>query len=278
MKNKLLALLILSVTLIGLGIYYMQVFLWKEDGKTEQTQTWDLEKQVFLEEIEKDIYNDEKETETESWNITNTIKEKKIEEISQYYKIIKLNSETFYFYINWENLVLRLDSWKVIWTFPIVLEKNIKIQNIYLSTEKFLLFLWDEKYIISMKWEVLWNFNFKIPIKYIKEDENNYIIISEKWVFLYDKRTKEISYSYIFSDFIIYDKAYLAIIDKDDKERLEKFSIDLENKNIIFYYNPQTKEQKIIYKTEIWLNKIFQNGDRIYFEDESWKTLELKNY
>ncbi len=264
MKTKILALLILSATLLWLSVYYNEIFLWKKKSKQEKVSSWVLENKIFLEEVK-----------VKNWNKQ---KIKVIKEDSKYYKIIQIEENVFYFYIKWENLVLSLDSWKIIWNFPIVLKKDIELKKIKTSKNKYLLSLKWKKYIFDLNSKIYASFNFKIPIDYLKEDENNYIIKSEKWIFLYNKKTKKIKYFHIFSDFIFYKKAYLAIILKDDKKTLNNFFIDSEDKNIIFYYDPKTKKQEIVYKTDVFLKKIFLHKWEIYFENNFWKILKLKNF
>ncbi len=275
MKNKLLALLIFSITILGLVFYFSEYF-WVSKNKPEldnKSNSGVLEKEIFLEKKEEIKLEKLKEP------ITKKQKIKDIIEKSRHFKVIKVWDEKFYFDIVWRNLVLTLvNTNKEIWVFSPILKKDIKIQKIYENKEKFLLSLSDKKYIFSKKSGILIDFDFKIPINYIKEDELYYIVSSKKWVFLLNKKTKKISYSHIFSDFVLYKKSYLAIINKSDKKRLDKYNLKTKNKDIIFFYNPSSKEQKVVLESGISLEKIYKVWNKVFFQNWKWEVFELKNF
>jgi hypothetical protein len=50
-----------------------------------------------------------------------------------------------------------------------------------------------------------------------------------------------------------------------------------ETENLIIYYNPNTKEKRIVYKTDLLLKKIYFKQEKIYFEDSNNEEYELKN-
>lgn len=274
MKNKLLALFIFSITIFFLFIYFNKYFLWEEKIDSKADLWWQNipEKEVFLEKKETpNLQKVEKK-------LTNLEKVEAIREKSKHFKIIEIWDEKFYFDIIWKDLVLKTaKTEKEIWVFSPILEKDIKIKSIYPATEKYLLSLWDKKYIFSLKTGIITNFDFKIPINYIKEDDLYYIISSEKWIFLLDKKTKKINYSYIFSDFVLHNKSYLAIIKSDDKKRLDKFNIK-PKKDIIFFYNPISKKQKIVLESDISLEKIYKIWEKVFVENKNGEVFELKNF
>ncbi len=280
MKNKLLALLIFSVTILGLVFYFSEYFWVSKDeisGSLEEKQ----EKNNLKKEIKKQVFLEKKEEKLKKQDkiITNKQKIEKIREKTKHFKVIELWASKFYFDIIWKDLVLSLaNTNKEIWVFSPILKKDIKIEKIYENPSKFFLSLLDKKYIFSKKYGVLASFDFKIPINYIKEDELYYIISSEKWVFLLDKKTKKLSYSHIFSDFVLYKKSYLAIINKTDKKRLDDYNINSKNKDVIFFYNPVSKEQKVVLKSSISLEKIYKIWKKVFFENGASEIFELKNF
>ncbi len=274
MKNKLLAILILFITLMGLIFYYHKYLSWKKIKEKEPPKNPVSEKQISLKKLKENNYNNKEE---KTKKLTAKEKIENLKKESKYYKIINFQDKKFYFTIEGEELNITNNSGKNIWNFPITLKNNIKIKNIYPSKEKYLLSLNQKKYIFNLDWKILAQFNFKIDIDYIKENKNNYMIKTKKWVFLYNKNNAKISYFNMFKDFIIYNNAYIAIIKKDEKIG-KKYFINDNKKDIIFYYNPETKEEKIILKSDFDLTKIFEDKGDIYFENKLWEIFKLENY
>lgn len=261
MKNRLLWLLILSVFVI-IGLFYI-VSLDKKTEKNTENQTQNKEKnKVILKKIKA-------EKEIELKKVEETTKEKitRLKEENKYYKIITLWENKFYFQVSWKRLELFLNK-KSIWFFDVFFKNMINIKQIYSNENKFLIEIWNKKYIYNkINWS-LENFILKIPILYAKETDINYIIKTTKWIFLFSKG--KIEYSQIFSDFIYYNNWYLWILNLDDKNRRKNLGFEKNTKNLIIYYNPLSKEKKKIFEADFQISKIYKNWNKIFVENKKW--------
>jgi hypothetical protein len=119
---------------------------------------------------------------------------------------------------------------------------------------------------------------YEIEVYYIKAGRKlwEYIVITEKWAFLYSSWDKTSEYQYLFRDYLYAGNDFIWIIYKDEIQKKENFNLTQEW-NLIIRYNSQTKTRKIIYSTQ-------ENIDSIKWQAESiiltaWEDIfELKNF
>jgi hypothetical protein len=115
----------------------------------------------------------------------------------------------------------------------------------------------------------------------VKRINNLFLFNTEKWTFVYDdnKITGDtIEYIDIFSDFVYYNDWYVWILKVSDERRIKKLWLSFSQNNAIVYYNPTTKEKRILYETNLNLTKIYLTWDEIYFEENWTDVYKLENY
>jgi len=70
---------------------------------------------------------------------------------------------------------------------------------------------------------------------------------------------------------------YIGVIYKDETQKKENYNLQDETQNLILFYNPDTKERKILYKTDLDIQKIEKQGEDIYFQTPDGR-YKLENY
>lgn len=270
MSNRLIWVLIIFIFVVFWFIYWTFMYLPNKIEEEKQAQ-------IELEQSKKEITL--VEVETKKQEITELTPEQKIEEIkvnNSFYKIIELSNSKFYFSKKDNLLELKKDE-KILWNFDLVPEDKLDIQNIYSSNDDFYFVIWNKKYIYNQNTDLLLELDLAVNINYIKRSEDLYIIVTEKWSYVFDKTDKSLEYFTFFDDFVYYKDFYIWIIKKDDERRLKNLSISSINGNSIFKYNPKTKEKKSLYETSLDLEKIYFEGDFIYFVDSNDEVYKLEN-
>lgn len=270
MSNRLIWILIIFAFCIFWFIYWTYFYIPSkiEEKQRQEQMALEQKKEITLVEVE-----------TKKQEITELTPEQKIEEIkvnNSFYKIIELSNSKFYFSKKDNLLELKKDE-KILWNFDLVPEDKLDIQNIYSSNDDFYFVIWNKKYIYNQNTDLLLELDLAVNINYIKRSEDLYIIVTEKWSYVFDKTDKSLEYFTFFDDFVYYKDFYIWIIKKDDERRLKNLSISSINGNSIFKYNPKTKEKKSLYETSLDLEKIYFEGDFIYFVDSNDEVYKLEN-
>jgi hypothetical protein len=142
--------------------------------------------------------------------------------------------------------------------------KEIFFDKIFQEENEIFIFSWEKIYFFDLITKKLISFNFKLKPIYIKKLNNSYLIITEKWAFIYDVNIKKVDYFYLFKDFIKYKNNLIWIIFQSEKNKKKNLWIKDKSNNLILKYNPKTKERKIIYKTLKKPWKIFVKNKKIY--------------
>ena len=189
------------------------------------------------------------------------------------------NKEWKEIYLKENNNKLELYLWKqLIWNFDIPENKETNIQEIYGSKNYILLKLWEKKYLYSLISKKTYDIDLKINIKYIKTWENdNFIIVTDKWSFIFNKKNKSLEYFNFFNDFVFYKKWYIWIVKKDDSNRKNNLSIENSKNDIVLFYDPNTKEKKILYNLSEKIDKIYIGNNEVILLKESWEKYSLEN-
>ena len=110
--------------------------------------------------------------------------------------------------------------------------------------------------------------NLNLGINYIKSLNNNFFIVTDKWTFIYNYLTQKQDYFSLFYDFVFYKNWYIAIVKKDDKIRINNLSLEDNNKNKILFFDTEKKEKKLLYETDLEVQRILNNQDKVIFMDK----------
>lgn len=285
MSNRFLSFIILLVIFVWGFIYLFYFYLpqlW-EELNNKNTSSGNIDT-PFL--IQVDDNNDIENTEllsletNEIQNNNNTSVEDRIESLRDNlssYKIINIWGDLFKFIEENNNLNLFHNN-KIIWNFNLVSENLLDIKKVYSKNWDFFIIIWNQKYLYNSSSNLIKSINLNITIDYIKTSWKYYLIKTDKWIFQYDNREDSIEYIDLLEDFIYYKEWYVWILKNTDSRRIKNFWIEQERQNIIFYYNPITKEKNIIYKTSLNLTKIYLEEEVIYFEENWTNTYKLANF
>jgi hypothetical protein len=175
-------------------------------------------------------------------------------------------------------LWLYLNS-KFVSTFSLVPENLLEIQKVYYALWwEYYILVWNKKYLYIKNTDTIKEFELNVSINYIKKIDGEYLINTTKWTFLLD-RQNTVEYVDIFEDFVYYNESYVWILRNTDTRRLNNLWFTLSKNNAIVYYNPTTKETKILYETNLNLTKIYFNTTtEIYFEENWNNTYKLQNF
>lgn len=278
MTNRLLSILILIWIFSFSYLYY--IFEYKPKSIQKQQE---LQKQIEQKNVEKkqaslkqiikdDILLANKE------NISEKIEQLKKKNNS--YTTFVLNENKDAYFIETQNDKLELFiSWKKIWDFNKTSKKELDVKWIIWNNNYIFIKIWENKYLYDLFLNNLIKIDLKIDVEYIKSGLNNLDLLfkTKVWIFKYSIINNKFEYFNFFDDFVYYKEWYLWIIKKDDKTRFNNLSLNNDGNNLIIYYNPNTKEKNIIYKTKLDLLKIYKNNEKIYFLDSQNKEYELEN-
>lgn len=265
MKNRLYWFLLLVLIVF---VWLVYLIFRQETKRIENTnQSWALEEnKIIFTKIEK-----EKE------KTSNTGKIQEIRDKNTNYAYFNVSGEKFYFNIVWEKLELK-HSGDVLWYFDVVLKKDLKVSEILWQEKLFFIEIWEKKYIYSeLSWFVK-NFETKLEINYSKISLWNFIFYSEnKGAFVLYKDKNELEYFSLFNDFIFYKTWYIWVVSGSDTEKKSRFWLK-NSKNYILFYDPKTKNQKIVYELNFMPTKIYESDEKIYFENKELEKFSIENY
>lgn len=287
MLNKIFSLLIIVAFFVLL--YYL--YIKEQDNKEEKLLNIEKKEEVLktpifekVEQNKKDNTNDEKD------NLNVLEKKQKIEKLKiksslkRSFAFFELDDELYMFFEDKKNWILSMnlfkDDKKIFLTdVKKVPSNSIKVDKVYQNSDLLYVSIWEQKYFLDTKKMSLEKIFFPQNIKYIKDSWENFIIVNEKWSFLMDKKTKEITYFYLFSDFVyLNDWSYIWVINSDEKEKKENYSLS-SNKNLIIKYNPKTKEMNIFKEVDFKIQKIIlKNNFEISFFDINNNEYILTNF
>jgi len=140
--------------------------------------------------------------------------------------------------------------------------------------------IWDNKIIakvddiytfIDFKTNSSKSFTFKQEFKYVKSTDNNnfYIVVTPEWSFNYNVWENKLDYFYAFKDYVFdNDNEYIWVVYKDEKQKLDLYSLEQTGKNYIIKYNFITKQRDVLLQTDMNIDRILIKKDGIYFYDE----------
>ena len=239
--------------------------------------TIDLEfKQDFTPIKLEEILDETDEKILDSLENNSSLIEQKREELKKQkdlYFSIKTENNRYYFYDkNTQDNILTL--WKNdvnLWNVPVILKDNIQIIEIIWSENEFI-FQTDAGYKLFEIWKNNFqDFDFKIDISYIKKSNaQEYILITQKWPFIWNKAKNIFDYNHLFDDFILFNQSYIWIISSNNTILKNKiFPNESISGNIFYQYFPQTKQKQILFENNMTLEKIFYENEKIILQDNS---------
>jgi hypothetical protein len=104
-----------------------------------------------------------------------------------------------------------------------------------------------------------------------------FIFVTQKGSFIYNIYENKFQYNSYFSDFVFFNKdSLVGIINSNDIDKQIRFD-NINNKNLIVLFQPNTKKQEILLETDKIITKIFKIDGKIYFEDENSNTFSLSH-
>ncbi len=276
MSNRLLWILIL---LWFIGIWYLYYNL-SYIPNIESERLKIIENEI---KINKEKELKEKEIKLVKQDIIGTNKTNKeiineIKENIKNYKTFKLsNWLKAYFIKNSSNTLDLYYNENKIWNFKLVYNKYLVVDYIVWSKWDLYIEIWKEKYIYNNITKLINKIELNIKIKYVKKDKNWFIFITDKWSFIYNVSNKKLEYFSYFDDFISMDNWYVWIIKKNDLLRIKNLWINKINNDIIYFYNPVSKEKKVVFNLNIDYKKIYKKGDNVYLDSKDNNSYILEN-
>jgi len=235
-----------------------------------------LEKQLYIKKVENNWNNDL------TWKDITKFRE--LAFLNKSYKYFNLSNLGYFYFIDNNDDTLSLFRKNIHWedtnlyNFKKIDKNLIDLQNLY-NTENFIFIsMWDYKYIYDIKsWKVE-NIFFPQKVNYAKKDLGIVSFINEKWTFIYDIKSKNLEYFYLFKDFVYFDdKYYLGIIFNNEKDKKKNYNLESYEWNLIIRYNFLTKEIKILEKLDTPINKIIKQQNKVYFYETNWTKYQVNN-
>lgn len=266
MKNRLLGFFILVIMIFVWAFWLLSRQVTEKNISWNENFSWENEEKIIFQELEKT-----EEIQTSSWRIDEITKQ------NSNFSYFKIWEEEFFF--NIVNSKLEIKFWeKKIWYFDVVLESEIKVSEIFWWEKIFLIELWEKKYIYSKNSWFLKDFETELKINYAKVSEWNYLFFSEgKWSFVLYKQKNQLEFFHLFEDFIFYKNWYIWIVWENEEIRKNKFWLEWK-KNFVIYFEPKTKETKIIYELDFLPKNIWQTGEKIFLINTKNSIFFVENF
>jgi len=272
-KCELIELAPLNYTLTISKEWFKQI---KKDIKILSKQTinfdFEMEKQLI---IKKENINKES---TDTLKTPVPVELERFREIASLqqksYKFFNLDDLWYFYFIDNLNETITLFNKKLeeknLYTFQKFPPKDIDILKIYDDENLVFISLGEEKYIYDFLNNSIDKIFFPQNINYVKKSGRIYHFVNDKWTFLYDSKTKNIEYFYLFKDFIFFDdKNYLWIIFDEELEKKKTYNLENMHWDLIVKYNHETKTLQVLQKVELKIQKITMQKNKVYFYDEN---------
>lgn len=188
------------------------------------------------------------------------------------YFLEKIDKNQYYFYDKnpKDNLLTLWKNDRNLWNIPLIQKENIKIIEIIWSDNEFLIQS-DSGYKLFQIWNNnISDFLFQIDIIYMKKSEaQKYIIVTNKWSFLWNKAKNTFNYNHLYDDFVEYDWGYIWVIFQNNSTVKNKyFSDENYSWNLIYKYSPKTKSKEILFSGDINIQKMFFRNSQIIIQNK----------
>lgn len=173
---------------------------------------------------------------------------------------------------------LQNDEDKLLYRFPKIPAWEISFMKIFQAIDQWWVIYGGELFVFDIPNYTVTKIWFPQNILYIKQNHNWYHIVTSLGSFLYDKKTKNTEYFYLFSDFVSIDQdTLLGVIYQDETEKKRNFGID-QAWNIIVRYTFSTQEMKVIEVLNFSIGKFISDDRKIYVYDSSWNQYEISHF
>lgn len=208
--------------------------------------------------------------------------EQKIQELKwekQNYKTFNLkNGSKVYFKEVNNKLDLYADDVKI-WNFDLVYPNFLKVREIEWSLNDLYIEIGNNKFYYNSNSWIIAEIDLKIDVIYVKKaTADNLIFVTTKGSFNYYISNKTLEYFSYFNDYVILKDWYIWLVKKDEKRILNNLWFETENdSDLIVYYNPNTKEKRIINRPKLDVQKIYMINDKLFISDIDWNIYELEN-
>lgn len=258
------------------------IFIRKEEYKDEviNTKISPRKKQSFVVELTKET----KLSLVESELVQETVQEKiqRLRNQDKYFASFEVGPESQVNFLQadsqLEMLYVRQGNERTIRKFPLVSEESIFVQYIGDAGEDIFVQVWWTYYIFSLQSGKIHPLPYTIPVSYIKPGNNTteYLVVTDRWTFVYNISTQSSVFQYLFRDFIYYEDTLIGVIYKDEAQKKENFNLE-EKWNLIIQYSQESKERKVLLDTNLEIDRIERKWDAVIFSVwEKW--YELSNF
>ena len=272
MSNRILWILVM-IWIFGAGyLYYTFIIIPAKNVRIQER----LEEQILLEQkkqapvlVKQEIVDVE---------LTKAEKIQFIKDKKSSYKTFKFSNTLKAFFLENNNrLELYLNDDKI-WNFDLVYTQYLNVELILWTSRDLYIEVWKYKFYYNDKTKLISEIELNIDVNYVKIWTNNRLIfVTDKGSFVYSIFDKKLEYFNYFNDFVYINDWYVWLVRKDEKRILNNLWFDIEDFNLIVYYNSSTKEKKIIYETRLDIIQIYTKNDKLYLITEDNKIHELEN-
>lgn len=275
MSNRLLWIIILSCFIWAWFLYYNLKYLPEKQQEIKAQVIEEQKLKAKQSEIKKEIVLTKQVV--DKVELTSEQKILQIKEDKQNYKTFNLKNWSKVYFKKIDNkLDLYSDNVKI-WSFDLVYPEYLKVEAIEWSLNDLYIEVWSSKFYYNSK---SWNtseIDLKIDIIYVKKSsDNNLILVTKKWSFNYSINEKTLEYFSYFNDYVVLNDWYIWLVKKDEKRILNNLWFETDT-DLIIYYNPNTKEKRIINKPKVDVQKIYTFSSKLFLVDMEWEVYELEN-
>ena len=275
MSNRILWILIL-LWFLWIGYLYY-IFNYIPELKQRELEKQKVEKELILKKeaekkkiklikIENNVVVDTKEQ-----------KIKKLRENIKNYKTFRFDDNIIYFKKSDINSLNMYYNSVNIGKFKLVYKNYLFVNKVYWWNWDLFISVWKDKYIYNKNLKVFKKIDLNIKVLYVKKDWNNYIFVTDKWSFIYNFLNNKLEYFSFFNDFIYFDNLYIWLISPTEKQLINNLWLKNINNDILYLYNPKTKEKKILFNFDFDISKIYKVNDKVYVESNDWNKYIILN-
>lgn len=273
MSNRLLWILIILWFIWAWYIYYQSIYL--------PNKQLEIQEQLVQQQLEQE-QSQKKEivlTKQEIDKIELT-PEQKIQEI----KTNKENYKTFglenwskaYFRESGNKLDLYYDD-AIIWNFDLVYPEYLRVETVFWTINDLYIEVGPDKFYYNSEIKSNTKIDLNIDVMYVKKtNTSNLILLTTKWSFYYNISDKTLNYFSFFNDYVIFRDLYIWMVKTDEKRILTNLWFETD-KNLIVYYNPDSKEKKILFETNLDISNMYLLNDKLFLKTIDGELYELEN-
>lgn len=211
-------------------------------------------------------------------------KKEKLKELSKkikyYFYDSNPNFGEVYLNENSGSLDLYINDWseKFLKKFSLVGKENMKTFFVVWDFSKVVIKVGKEYFYydkISLEFNKL---DLSLNLKYVKTFDNKTLLfVTEKWSFYYNLGSKTFEYFNLFEDFVLVDDFYIWYIYQTDDLRKNNLWFTDKTWDLIVFYNPDSKEKKVLLNVDFVFSKLYLEENKIMVESDIWEKYEVKN-